>query len=223
MDLLKLTLEKNLELNLYCNVWIWATILFIVIIAIILTFIKKKTFFKKDVIIEEVELGIGNQKVKIKPNYQTKQVAYKLWVELNTRKLGLPIDLENDVISEIYDSWYDFFKIARELMKEIPAQKATDKETKILILLSSNILNKAVRPHLTKWQARYRGWYERKIETIKQNTTDISPQELQKQFKCSDKSDCYNSIIEDMIIVNKKLIYYKQKLEEIVFGEKLES
>lgn len=62
-------------------------------------------------------------KVKIAPNYQDMQIAYKLWIELSTRKIGLKIDLNNDVIIEIYNSWFEFFKITRELIKEIPISK----------------------------------------------------------------------------------------------------
>jgi hypothetical protein len=55
--------------------------------------------------INEAELGIGNQKLKIKPSYDDIQIAYKLWVELSTRKIGLPIDLEHDgldVVSSLH-------------------------------------------------------------------------------------------------------------------------
>lgn len=219
MELLKLTLENNLNLNLYCNVWLWIPILIVVVIFSIIAFSRRDLCSKKQVDIDEVELGIGKQKIKIKPNYQTTQIAYKLWVELNTRKLGLQIDENNDVIVEIYDSWYAFFTIARELIKEIPAQKAKDKDTKELIILSSKILNQAVRPHLTKWQARFRSWYDKRSQNIRESET--SPQELQKKFKCSDSEDCYTLLIQDMKQVNEKLIYYKRILERIVFDEEI--
>ena len=73
--------------------------------------------------INEAAIGIGSNRVTIKPNYQDMQIAYELWVELSTRKIGLPIDLDNDVIEEIYDSWYEFFKLTRELVKCIPISK----------------------------------------------------------------------------------------------------
>ncbi|WP_208529061.1 hypothetical protein [Pseudomonas aeruginosa] len=70
--------------------------------------------------IDEAELGIGEQKIKLRPNIVDKQIAYKVWVELSTRKIGLPIDLDNDVISEVYDSWFSFFSVTRELIKDVP-------------------------------------------------------------------------------------------------------
>ena len=217
MELLKLTIE-NYNIVAYCSPYIWVTAVLIGILILIYMIYKEK-LIGPQIDIDEIALGIGDQTIKIKPNYQTKQVAYKLWVELNTRKLGLPIDEENDVISEVYDSWYAFFGIARELIKEIPAQKASNKDTKELIILSSKILNNAVRPHLTKWQARYREWYKR--YTSNAMNYDISPQETQRKFKCKDDKDCYASLMQDMKDVNKKLISYRKILESIVFGAEL--
>ena len=50
-------------------------------------------------------------------------VRIELWVELNTRKIGLEFDQENDVIVEVYDSWYEYFRVARELIKDLPIEK----------------------------------------------------------------------------------------------------
>lgn len=65
---------------------------------------RKQPQWTEEFVIDEAELGVGNHKLKLRRNTTTVQVAYKLWVELSTRKLGLPIDLEHDVIVEIYTS-----------------------------------------------------------------------------------------------------------------------
>ncbi len=219
MELLKISIVDSCNLNFYCNSWLCGILLIIGFIFFIYKYLNNKKFFQHEIDIDEFELGIGTQKIKFKPNYQTTQIAYKLWVELNTRKLGLPIDENNDIIIEIYDSWYSFFKIARELIKEIPANKAKEKSTKELIIISSKILNEAIRPHLTKWQARYREWYKRRISKIVNN--DFSPQEIQKTYRCQDNKYCYEMLINDMKEVNKKIIFYKKILERIVFGKNI--
>ena len=53
----------------------------------------------------ETTLSIGNiGEVKIQPNRETTRIAYQAWGELNTRKVALPLDEENDVIVEVYNS-----------------------------------------------------------------------------------------------------------------------
>lgn len=45
--------------------------------------------------IEEAEFGLGDQKITLRPNDLDRQIAYKIWVELSTRKIGLPINLDH--------------------------------------------------------------------------------------------------------------------------------
>ena len=77
------------------------------------------------------------------------RVAYQLWVEMGTRKLGEPIDPATDLIHEIYDSWYAFFKTARELAKAIPFHKdPADPALRRLVQLSQAVLNHGLRSGL---------------------------------------------------------------------------
>jgi hypothetical protein len=157
------------------------------------------------------ELGVGNQKVKLRANRDDLKVAYQLWVELSTRKIGLPIDYDDDVIVEIYDSWYQFFGITRDLIKDIPPSKLRNGESiQGLIQLAIDVLNEGLRPHLTRWQARFRRWYE--SELAKPENLLLEPQELQKRFPR------YAELRTDMELVNARLIYYRAKMREFVFG-----
>ena len=163
--------------------------------------------------IDEAVIGIGDQKVKIKPNYQDMQIAYKLWVELNTRKIGLKIDLDNDVINEIYDSWYEFFRLTRELIKDIPISKIRkDESTKEIVRIAIDVLNEGIRPHLTKWQSRFRKWYE--VENKNEKNSCFSPQDVQSKYPK------YKELVSDMIEVNAKLIAYRKILKKLSMGEK---
>src|SRR5690348_15678794 len=53
--------------------------------------------------IDSAELGFGDHKISFKPNTLDRQIAYSIWVELSTRKIGLNIDPEDDVVAEVYD------------------------------------------------------------------------------------------------------------------------
>lgn len=212
MNILHFYFDNSWNLVLQIN---WLIILPIAFIFVGFFIKNKRNIIKlfKHIDIDCAELNIQGQKIKLKPNNTTINVAYKLWVEINTRKIGQEIDYSNDVIEEVYNSWYEFFKVTRELLKEIPAEKATEPNTKKIIEITTNILNEVIRPHLTKWQARFRHWYSKSAKS------DLSPQKRQSQFVCSENCDIYNytELKNDMEMVNKTLIDYKKILENIIF------
>lgn len=158
--------------------------------------------------IDAAEFGIGPQKVILRPNETDRQIAYQIWVELSTRKIGLEIDLENDVIDQVYDSWYSFFAVTRELIKAVPVSKFRRKDTEKIIKLSIEVLNHGIRPHLTMWQARYRRWYDKALERAENDS--LSPQDIQKQYPE------FDALMQDLLEVNGKLILYRDKMYNIV-------
>lgn len=172
-------------------------------------------FFSKKYKVYEIDgavIGIGTQHIKIKPNYQDAQIAYKLWVELSTRKIGLELDLSNDVISEIYDSWYVFFTLTRELIKNIPVSKIRkNKSTRELVRVAIEVLNDGMRPHLTKWQARFRKWYNNQIE--EPQNKDLSPQDIQEKYPE------YEKLTTEMKEVNQKMLKYSKFLRQLAMNE----
>ncbi len=208
MELFKVSLGKDWNIQFELAWWLTAIIAVIVIIVFLskrgIRF-WKKTYFE----INEAEIGIGSHKVKIRPNYQDLQIAFKFWAELSTRKIGLPIDEDNDVIAEVYNSWHEFFKIARDLIKQIPVSKLRAQEsTKQIVRISIALLNEELRPYLTRWQARYRRWWEAAIQD-KENS-ELSPQELQRKFPE------YEKLMSDMKEVNRKLVAYSNTLKRLV-------
>jgi len=163
--------------------------------------------------LNEAEFGIGSQKIKFKSNFSNLQIAYKMWVELSTRKVGLKVDPDHDVIIEIYESWYNFFGVMRDLLKEIPAQTLRrDRSARDLVTIADKILNIELRPHLTAWQAKYRRWYTAELED--KNNNELTPQEVQKKYIH------YEELIKDMQRVNDLLISYRTSLEHIVLKGK---
>lgn len=159
--------------------------------------------------IDKAEVGLGTGKICFKPNLKDQQIAYSIWVELSTRKIGLPIDLNHDVISEVYDSWHSFFSVTRELIKDIPVNKVKNKSTEKIVSLSIDVLNEGLRPHLTKWQARFRHWYNKELE---KSGGDIDPQDIQSKYPK------FSELKADLLIVNNQLIKYREKMRELVLG-----
>ena len=164
---------------------------------------------------DSIDVGINGANLKIKKTYQVRQIAYSIWTEMNTRTIGTLIDKDNDVIVEVYKSWYEFFSITRNLIKEIPVPQVKKKDTQALILLTSSMLNDDIRQHLTKWQAKFKRWYA--LELKKESNNDKSPQEIQRSYAVCE-SENYDLLLNDLLTVNRKIIMYKQKLEELVFN-----
>jgi hypothetical protein len=163
--------------------------------------------------LDEAEIGVGDSKLRFRPNLTDRQVAYAIWVELSTRKIGLHIDFEHDVISEIYNSWYEFFSVTRELLKTVPVARVRRDSTQAIIKLSIEVLNEGLRPHLTKWQARFRHWYERELrhyDEAKDKKVVLDPQQIQEKFPQ------FDVLKTDMEHVNQVLIRYRTKMRELI-------
>ena len=202
----------NNDFSVSVDISTFVVVTFVCLIVIFLAWRFIGFFNLNSLEVDETEFGIGNQKIKLKPNNTDAQIAYKIWVELSTRKIGIPIDIEKDVIDEVYNSWYDFFGITRELIKEIPATKLKRKETRGIIKLSIDVLNKGVRPHLTMWQARFRRWYEKELE--KDENLGKTPQEIQKNYSE------YRELTKNMLEINLKLIEYRKVMYRLAIKSK---
>ena len=184
---------------------------FLVIGLLVLPFIwyltKRFLHFNQADVELRVKLG-GIGTVKIKPNYEVKQIAHKAWVELKTRKAGLPIDKDNDVVADIYKSWYQLFGEIRELARDVPASKLKNEDTAKLVQLLIDSLNEGLRPHLTRWQAKYSRWYSKAVE--KREHDDLTPQDIQSQYPQ------YSELVDDMLKINKQLVQYTDEIKKLV-------
>ncbi|TAL15942.1 hypothetical protein EPN96_11125 [bacterium] len=208
-ELLKLSLESGgLTLRLGPILLI---IIFLLVIFFSIHFFRRWKWVLATWSPVEAELEIANLgKVKIKPNTDTVRIAYQAWVEINTRKVGLRFDEENDVIVEVYNSWYQLFGILRDLTKQIPAHKLRDcEDTRKLVHIMHTVLNEGLRPHLTRWQARFRHEYD----LLRKNQPNTPPQELQRQIIG------YSDLIQDLKNVNEQFVKYGDWLRRIADGQ----
>lgn len=203
-EIIKIYLTDHYSLSIEFGSIFLVFILIFIVIFLIKLFLKSKLGFKHDIELNISLGGIGG--VKIKPNHELEQIAHKAWTELITRKAGLQFDLENDVIVEVYNSWYVLFGEVRNLVKEIPVGQIKNENTQKLIGLLVDSLNKGLRPHLTKWQAKFRKWYDNEIK----KHDDKTPQEIQKMYFL------YNDLIHDLIIINQQMVSYTNELKKLI-------
>lgn len=205
--LMELSIGENLTVTFFVTGWVTGAVL-LGLAALALWHLWQYRGYFKSFEVDQAEIGIGQQKFKLAPNDTDRQIAYKIWVELSTRKIGLPIDLEHDVVEEVYDSWHTFFGITRELIKDVPVRKFRRPATEKIVGMSIEVLNEGLRPHLTKWQARFRRWYERQAR--QEDFALKTPQEIQQEFPA------FKELSDDLLLVNKKLIAYRAKMRQLV-------
>lgn len=214
-ELLALELDGvTWTLTFSVSTWLLSA-LALVLLLVVIWKLTKGPISWKNLEIDQADFGLGDQKITLKPNITDRQIAYAIWVELSTRKIGLKIDFEDDVISEIYDSWYGFFSVTRELVKGVPVQKVRRDSTQKIIKLSIEVLNEGLRPHLTKWQARFRHWYDRELKRYDEGGGEevLDPQAIQKRFPK------YEKLIAEMECVNLSLINYRLQMHRLVLKE----
>ncbi|MBI3663392.1 MAG: hypothetical protein HY234_10130 [Acidobacteria bacterium] len=207
MNLFRLFLNENGSLGLEVSPWLLLlTVLLIVLVA--WRSWRTRTFQHFDLVRINVDLGnIGS--LEFKPNSEDIQIAHRIWTELVTRKAALPIDPKNDVIVEVYDSWYALFGRVRQLIGDVPAHLLRkEKSTQQLVSIATRTLNEGLRPHLTRWQAQFRNWYAQHADDLKTKT----PQEVQQAFPE------YATLLTDMQELNRQLIQYAGELQRIVHG-----
>lgn len=202
MDVFKIFIDENSNLVIQISLWLMAAL--IVLFIVYLIWVKNK--LRYDLV--KVDIKLGNVGVaEFRPNKNDLQIAHKIWTELITRKAAIPIDKEHDVIEEIYNSWFAMFQKVREFISDIPADLIRkNKSTKEIVRISTQTLNDGLRPHLTRWQARFRTWSEAKKEKL----LEMTPQEFQKEYPE------YNDLIEDLMKVNEQLIQYSQELKKMI-------
>jgi len=190
----------------------WFIIFIVIAIIMISIIIKKKSSKWFNWHEMEVEFsGSPKLKFKVERNQENLFIANRIHIELTTRKAAILIDEDNDVIEEVYDSWYKLFGIIRDEIKSVPGKYLKEHDpTSALIGLTRKILNDAMRPHLTEHQAKYRKW----LETAKEETINktLNPQELQKKYPN------YVDLIASMKLVNQTLINYADELDKLIKG-----
>jgi hypothetical protein len=136
------------------------------------------------------------------------KVAHNAWVEISSRKGAIPFDPDYDVIVEVYNSWYELFRALRDLAKSIPPDAVrANGDAAVLAEVLLNALNRGLRPHLTRWQARFRRWYE--ANQNNERFASMTPQEVQRQFPD------YRALLADLERINAGMIEFTEELRRI--------
>lgn len=189
----------------------WLLVVAVVLFAVVTPLIRKG-LRKKRWAAEKVKLAFPNLfEMEICPDHETARIAYQAWVEITTRKAGLLFDPEQDVVTEVYSSWYQLFQVLRDLTKTVRVQHLKEcEDTQKLVTMLVKVMNEGLRPHLTKWQARYRRWWE--AARAKPENADKSPQEIQKEYPQ------FSELVGELKVVNASFVDFAKALRQLADG-----
>jgi hypothetical protein len=216
-------MDKLIDISGDYNAWVvhfsvsvWAVIFLFAgwLIFKLWNYAQKNAKIPSDITETEITYKIGEQEVKYKivRNYLNIEIAHRIYVELITRKAAIPIDENNDVIVEVYNSWYALFGITRDEIKKLSGSLIDNNtQSDQLIKLTTDILNIGLRPHLTQYQAKFRKWYAKaEKETTNENKT---PQQIQAEYPE------FNDLVLSVKEVNRILIEYSEQLHKFIKGK----
>ena len=150
--------------------------------------------------------GLGSATFEL--TQQDRVAAWKLHVQLVTRKAALPFDQRDDVISDVLSSLFDLFKVARDLLLEMPPASRNDQYGVANLII--RILNSGVRPVLTRWQADYRRWWDAAL--MHPDNAARSPQEIQRDYPR------YTELVKDLERMNTELSKFSDQLALVASG-----
>jgi hypothetical protein len=156
--------------------------------------------FKISKVSVNIPFGLGNMTYEALE--QDRVLAWKLYVQLKTRKAALLFNEDHDVIADVYDSLYELFPITRDLLTSVPPREVQHKESIADLIL--RVQNDGLRPHMTRWQASFRYWWQRALDGPENKGKN--PQEVQRQFPE------YQELVDDLKLMNTELHKYAEQL-----------
>jgi len=124
----------------------------------------------------KVDFGIFELDTKWVDDPRQKEAAWALAVELQTRVATQEIGLDGGTIREALNSLYALFGITREILRSNGPKVGMRRDT--VGGMAITVLNKAIRPFLSKWHPALTEWEYQK-------PADRSPVEHEKAWKYS--------------------------------------
>ena len=193
----------NKFLDLFSPLKFWDGILICALIFFIVNFLNRKRKYRVTSVSVNLPFNLGN--ITYEPTEEDRIVAWKLYTQLKTRKAALFFDENQDVIAEVYDSLYELFPIARDLLMSLHIYEIERSPSIAELIL--RVQNDGLRPHLTKWQSDFRRWWDKALANPKYE--NLRPQDIQKKFPK------YDELIGELKEMNVELNKYAEDLENI--------
>jgi len=174
--------------------------LFVVVVRLVLA----RTRYRTSQVSLNLPFGLGN--ITYEATDQDRVLAWKMYVQLKTRKAALPFDEDHDVIINVFDSLRDVFSVTRDLLSEAsPHQGEAQRSVADFVL---RVLNDGIRPHLTRWHASFAAWWDKAMKLPENDGK--SPEDVQRGFPE------YDALVADLKKMNDELAQYAGELLLVV-------
>jgi len=179
----------------------WDGILFVIVVFFIIKylFLNRKEYKPLSMTLN-IPFSLGN--ITYTLTEEDRIVAWKMYVQLRTRKAALIFDEDYDVIVDVYDSLYEIFKVSRELLVNLPLNEIESEPCIADLVL--RVQNDGLRPHLTKWQSDFRRWWCDAIRNPENE--NAKPQDIQKKYPK------YKELTQELKEMNIQLNKYAEYL-----------
>ena len=153
-------------------------------------------------VFDEVSISIPliGISAKWKPDPTERRAAWSLYIELVTRIAVEPLEGDEGLLREALNSLYSLFGTTREILKEAGPDVGASHNSVGGIAIT--VLNKGLRPFLTKWHHRLQVWEAKR-------THDVSPKEYE------DKFPEIRDLRKELEVLRQDLSQYALALEEI--------
>jgi hypothetical protein len=104
----------------------------------------------------ELDFGLVKLKAEWREDPAQKTVAWELYVELASRVSMQPLDLDDGLLREALGSLHALFATTRQILRV--AGPGAGAATGSVGAIALSVLNRALRPFLTKWHPRLAAW-----------------------------------------------------------------
>jgi hypothetical protein len=179
-----------------------------ILIAAAICILRLRRRYRVNSITISIPFGLGS--VTVEPSSEDRLIAWRMYVQLTTRKAALPFDEAHDVVVEIYSSLYELFPVTRELLSSMKLDDVARRKGVADVILRT--LNDGLRPHLTTWNASFRQWWE--VQVANKANKKHTPQELQQKFPR------YKELVDDLKRTNTELSRFADELLAIARADR---
>jgi len=130
-----------------------------------------------------------------------RKAAWSLYVELVTRITVQSLEADQGLLREALNSLYSMFAITRQILRDAGPDVGISSQSVGGIAIA--VLNKGLRPFLSKWHPLLQTWEAQKPDTT-------SPKKHEKNWSLEPQ------MYEELLILGKELQQYAEALAAIV-------